>query len=192
MRTTSIHAYAFAGIVAFSSAATQSSMSFSLSDTAWQGSNAKKVDPNLLYAIALAESRTTVDGMVRPWPWAINAAGSSHYFDTRIEAEAFLDDTLSQGVENVDVGPLQINLKWHGHRVNDPKELFDLPTTVRVATDILHEAMQSSPGDEILGIGRYHHWRDENLAREYGVKVLRYLDIILQEARRGTNLWQAH
>lgn len=159
-------------------ATASNSAAFSLEGTAWQ-LHSQGVDPNLLYAIALAESQREIDGLVRPWPWSLNVQGKGRYFETREEAEAFLSETLATGIRNVDIGPMQINYSWHGHRVLNPADLFDIQTSVRVGADILSEALASSPDDKELGVGRYHNWGDENRARKYGRKVLNYLAIIL-------------
>lgn len=155
---------------------------FSLDGTVW--SQATKVDPVLLYSVALVESkRADVSGRyLRPWPWSIHWNGA-HYFDTRVEAESFLGELLDQGYRNIDVGPLQINLRWNGHRVDNPNDLFDIPTSIKVAEDILLEAIASSPTDDVLAIGRFHHWNDENVSREYGLRVLRIREALLNSKK---------
>lgn len=156
---------------------------FSLQGTVWSEA-AGVVDPQLLYAVALAESKKVVNGQVRPWPWTVNTNGKGYYFDTRDEAETFVDNLVAKGVKSIDVGPLQINLRWNGHRVKNHNDLFDLPTAVRVGADILKEAMNSSPNDKALAVGRYHNWQDDRRARNYGVKVLQYFDVIAKAGGR--------
>lgn len=156
---------------------------FTLTGTLWE--SATDVDPSLLYAIAMAESQKYfTGGFIRPWPWSVNVDGEGHYFDSRQEAEAFVDDLILSGEKSIDIGPLQINTYWHGHRVHNPKDLFTLSTAIDVASNILTEAMASSPRDQALGIGRYHTWSDENRAREYGAKVIQYWEMILNEGGR--------
>ncbi|BBV43541.1 hypothetical protein STW0522CIT26_P11740 (plasmid) [Citrobacter portucalensis] len=41
-----------------------------------------------------------------------------------------------------------------------------------VGAEVLSEAIQSSPNDLELGVGRYHAWEDEIRARNYGSRVL--------------------
>lgn len=150
---------------------------FNLKSTIW-GDVENKVDPNLLYAIALAESQKRVQDFVRPWPWAVNAKGVGHFFDSLDQAEAFIDKQIAAGNQNMDVGPLQINTRWHGDKVSDPKDLLDLKTSIRVGADILAAALASEPNDPVLAVGHYHNWSDEKRAREYGLKVLKYRDAI--------------
>ena len=168
------------------SIASLNASAFSLEGTLW--SNApNKTNPYLLYAIALAESKKTDETKrnVRPWPWAVNVQGKGHWFDTREEAEAFVMEHYNRGIRNIDVGIMQINLRWHGHRVSHPLDLFDMETAIRVGEEILLEAIASAPGDMTLGVGRYHHWEHENVSRQYGNRVLGYKNAIDRLSRGG-------
>jgi hypothetical protein len=158
------------------------SHAFSLEGTLWTKVQSK-VDPYLLYAIALAESQKASGPVVRPWPWAVNVAGKGYYFSDLRAAEEFVDAQLDKGITNMDIGPLQVNVLWHGFRVSDPKELFHLPTAIKVGADILSEALASSPNDQTLAVGRYHNWTDERRARAYGTKVLSYRNMMVQAGR---------
>ncbi|MBN2701114.1 MAG: lytic transglycosylase domain-containing protein [Methylothermaceae bacterium] len=129
-----------------------------------------KIEPVLLYAIALSESAKVQRGRVSPWPWTIR---SDEYgpklFDTRQEAEAHLRHLLAEGVENIDVGMMQISLKWHGDKVDDPLKLIDPSINVTVGAGILREALKSC-ADPVLAVGRYHSWNPEK-AYSYGYRV---------------------
>jgi len=159
------------------------SHAFSLNGTIWTSAETKGVDPYLLYAVALAESKKVNGKVVRPWPWAVNVAGKGYWFSDLREAEAFVDSQLNAGVRNMDIGPLQINVLWHGHRVTNPKELFHLPTAVSVGADILSEALASAPNDLALAVGRYHNWKDSDRARVYGTRVLMYRKLMVEAGR---------
>ena len=80
----------------------------------------------------------------------------------------------------LDIGLMQINLHWHGHRVSSAAELLDPITNLTVGSSILAEAIKSSPNDLELGIGRYHSWNEER-ARWYGQRVLSIYRNILHE-----------
>nr|WP_235269968.1 transglycosylase SLT domain-containing protein [Geoalkalibacter subterraneus] len=143
-----------------------------LAPTIWgQVSEKYGLDPYLLYSVALTESaKTWEDGLIRPWPWTLNVTGKGHYPATRKEAAQMLAQ-MSKKTKIIDVGMLQVNLHYHGHRVNHPEDLLDFTTNLQVAAQILKETLESSPHDLILGVGRYHSWRD-HLARPYGIKVV--------------------
>lgn len=132
-------------------------------------------DPYLLYSIALAESRKRwgEDGLMRPWPYALQSRGQSIFPATRAEAKEELT-RLTQQTSNIDIGLMQINWAHHGHRfphlVTHPHDLLDPHTNIVVGASILAEALASAPELE-LSIGRYHSWTEAR-ARAYGQRVL--------------------
>lgn len=141
------------------------------------------VDPVLLYSVALAESASDRElNMTSPWPYAIRSSGKATYASSKEEAIELLEDALvgSERYE-IDVGLMQINLHWHSHRVTSPAELLDPITNLRVGSHILAESLRSAPNDLVLGIGRYHTWKDEKRARWYGHRVLSIYNNILRE-----------
>jgi hypothetical protein len=84
----------------------------------WQIAEQHQLDPYILYAVALVESaKGTPSNHVTPWPWAINKSGKSIISRSQQEARTILNKTLAEGSRNIDVGLMQINLHWHGHRV---------------------------------------------------------------------------
>jgi hypothetical protein len=157
---------------------------FSLEGTIWSKAP-NQTDASLLYAIALTESKKmdASKKTVTPWPWAVHFQNKGYYFDSREEAEAFVTDKIQRGYRNIDIGVMQVNYRWHGHRVKDPMDLFDLATSIRVAEEILLEAMASAPGDIALGVGRYHNWNDPVRSRSYGQTVLYYQSVLNRIAK---------
>lgn len=131
------------------------------------------VDPLLIYAVALTESAfsPTID-QPTPWAWTLNVNSKGIYAKNRQDATRTLEALLQQH-ESIDVGMMQINIKWHGHQVSSPLELLDPHVNIAVGTRILKVAIDSAPNDLELGIGRYHQWADKRMARRYGARVLR-------------------
>lgn len=68
---------------------------------------------------------------------------------------------------------MQVNIRWHGHRVDDPTDLLDPLTNLRVGAAILREAMESTD-DWHVGIGRYYTWSDPKASRRYGERVMHF------------------
>jgi hypothetical protein len=127
-----------------------------------------KVDPLLLYSIAIVESATGVGkGNIKPEELVIRHDGGAVFFDTKEQAVNGLNKVL-QSTSNVDVGLMQINLKYHPH--NNPAELFNPESNLKFAANILKTAMDSTP-DKIIGVGRYHQWADVALCEWYGKYV---------------------
>lgn len=146
----------------------------------WQIARRHQLDPYILYAVTLIESAkgSTKKYQVTPWPWAINKSGKSIIPASQQEARIILNKTLAEGSRNIDVGLMQINLHWHGYRVDKPEQLLNPVTNLQIGALVLAEAIQSVPNDLVLGIGRYHSWQNVNAAITYGRKVMAVADQI--------------
>ena len=90
-------------------------MALDLAGTAWAAAAAPyALDPTLLYAIGLMESGRPRDGGLAPWPWTLYLPGQGGVFLTsRAQALSTLRANLGTAV---DIGLMQVNLRWHGHR----------------------------------------------------------------------------
>lgn len=158
---------------------------FDLSGTVFEkAGNKHGVDPVLLYSVALAESASgRGQGLISPWPWALRTQNVPFYAKTAAQAKAKLRELQEQHGKLIDVGIMQVNIKWHGHRVASPYDLLDAETNVMVGAAVLAEAIRSVPNDLELGIGRYHVWQDEYRARNYGSRVLAIYQNLLSLGR---------
>lgn len=145
----------------------------------WQIANRHQLDPYVLYAVALVESAKRNDpNHITPWPWAINKSGKAIISASQQEARSILTKALAEGSRNIDVGLMQINFRWHGHRVDKPEHLLNPVTNLQIGALLLAEAIQSAPNNLALGIGRYHSWQNVSAAVAYGRKVLAIADQI--------------
>ncbi len=54
-------------------------------------------------------------GMLLPWPWTINVNGKGYYFDSKGEAINKIEEYHAKGITNIDVGCMQVNMRYHGH-----------------------------------------------------------------------------
>lgn len=150
----------------------------------WRTGLDRGIDPYLLYVVALTESARAFNDIVAPWPWALNRKGETIYLDDHEAAAAHVRSLLAIGQQSIDIGLMQVNLRWHGHRVQRAEDLLDPVTNLHVGADILAESIASAPGDLILGVGRYHSWNDRTAAYQYGRKVLALADLI-----KSTQAW---
>ena len=131
----------------------------------------KNLDPDLIYAVALAESAYSEsrDGLMQPHPWTLRTAKGPHYSRTKEEAQSALKAILKK-TKDVDVGLMQISVRWHAKRVSDPLKLLDPATNLRIGADILNEEIRRSPDDLIAALGRYHS-REAVRRTRYGMTV---------------------
>ncbi|MGL4900445.1 MAG: lytic transglycosylase domain-containing protein [Shewanella sp.] len=143
------------------------------------------IDPVMLYAVALTESASYRGlNMTSPWPYTIRNGSNATYASSKAEAEKLLHQAVQESEKHqLDIGLMQINLHWHGHRVNSATDLLDPVTNLTLGSHILAEAIKSSPDDLELGIGHYHS-RNEKRARLYGQKVLSIYRNILHELEK--------
>lgn len=140
-----------------------------------QAADIAGLDVETLYAITLVESQRAVSkGSVLeavPHPYTLRSPYGSRMFQTRRAAEIELQAMIEAGITNIDIGIAQINLHWHGDRVEKPSDLFDIETNLRVAADILAEAGRTAQSLE-QQIARYHTWTDVERGSRYSNRVL--------------------
>ena len=137
-----------------------------------QVADAYDLPPEVLYAVALTESARQVDstGNVRPWPWTLNVQGRGHFFDSRQEAEAALQEHFDAGRRSIDIGLMQVNWRYHRQRLGSPQLALDPYHNLRVAAEILHHCHQSRQ-DWWAAVGCYHAPNNPQRAARYRARV---------------------
>ena len=113
------------------------------------------IPDNLLLGIGLQEAGTRRGGRLTVWPWAVNAAGEGRMFDTREAAMAWVRARQGAGVRSIDVGCLQINLRWHPDAFSTLEEGFDPWRNADYAARFL-KSLHRKTGDWTLAAGSYH------------------------------------
>jgi hypothetical protein len=109
----------------------------------------------ILLAITRTETGRTVNGTTYPWPWTVNMEGRGVWFDTRIEALAYVFDHFKTGARSFDVGCFQINYRWHGARFASIEDMFDPLANARYAASFLNSLYEES-GDWNVAAGAFH------------------------------------
>lgn len=108
-----------------------------------------------LLAIGFTEAgRRTPDGLFTVWPWTVNAAGVSRYFASREDAIAFVRERQAAGVRSIDVGCMQVNLRWHPDAFPDLATAFDPAANAAYAGRLLSDLGAGRPLAD--AIARYH------------------------------------
>jgi len=129
------------------------------------------VPADVLLAIALTETGRLLEGVTRPWPWAANLDGRSHWFDTAREALDFAQDALAEGRDSIDLGCFQINWRWHGMHFSSPRALLDPLEGARYAARFLTD-LAGEFGSWEAAAGAYHS-RSPHLAARYRARFER-------------------
>ena len=125
----------------------------------------------LLAAISLVEAgrREAGTGRVRPWPWTIMAQGRSRYLRTKADAIREVRRLQRRGVKNIDVGCMQVNLRWHAGASRHLAEAFDPETNVAYAARFLNRLYRQERSWR-RAVARYPS-RTPGLHESYGRRV---------------------
>ena len=106
----------------------------------------EKIKTNLLSAISLVESgrysKQYPTGI--SWPWTVTAEGKGQFFPSKDEALNAVRALQSTGVENIDVGCMQINLKYHPDAFKTLDDAFDPVQNVKYAAEFLKKNYQET------------------------------------------------
>ena len=121
------------------------------------------IPDNLLLGIGLQEAGRSHDGVLTVWPYAVNAAGEGRVFDSRDAALDWVDERQAAGVDSIDVGCMQINLRWHPEAFEDPAQGFDPAINVDYAARFLKRLYRQT-GDWSLAAGSYHSFTPDKQA----------------------------
>ncbi|TGW14950.1 lytic transglycosylase domain-containing protein [bacterium NHP-B] len=130
------------------------------------------IPDKLLVAMAHVESGIFVAAKRYPWPWSVNVAGKSYSFSTRRAAVHFVRQKQKQGLRNIDVGCMQINLYHHGHVFRSLEEAFDPRINIRYGGTLLKKLYgRSGSWDQAVA---FYHSKTPHYYRPYQQKVFRH------------------
>ena len=126
------------------------------------------VPPDLMLALGHAESGWRA--------FAVNSAGASHFPDTAAEAVALVRSEQARGIESIDVGCGQINLRWHADAFANLADAFDPDRNAEYAARFLAE-LNAAHGDWMTAVARYHS-SDPEAQRTYLDRVRQRLTVL--------------
>jgi transglycosylase-like protein with SLT domain len=144
----------------------------SLCETAIAGAEATlRLPPRLLGAIAEVESgRLDGAGIVRPWPWTINAEGSGQFFASRQQAIDAVRALQAAGMRSIDVGCMQVNLMHHPNAFASLDEAFDPVANAHYAGRFLN-TLYGISGSWLQATAAYHS-QTPMIGAEYQQRVM--------------------
>ncbi|MEM5542528.1 lytic transglycosylase domain-containing protein [Sulfitobacter sp. AS92] len=118
------------------------------------------IPDNLLLAIGLQEAGTRRNGHFTVWPYAVNAAGEGRLFDNRNAALDWVAERQASGIRSIDVGCMQINMRWHPDAFASVSEGFDPRVNVDYAARFL-KRLHRRTGSWMQAAGSYHSFEPE-------------------------------
>ncbi|PCH98181.1 MAG: hypothetical protein COB84_02670 [Rhodobacteraceae bacterium] len=113
------------------------------------------IPDNILLGIGLQEAGTRVNKQLTVWPWAINAEGKGRLHNTKASAMAWVAKQLRNGMRSIDIGCMQVNLRWHPNAFGSLVEGFDPKTNVDYAARLL-KRHYAETGNWRIAAGSYH------------------------------------
>jgi len=141
---------------------------------------AEGIPPGLMQAVALAESGRwqPSTGESFAWPWTVTSGSDTFYLRSKAEALAKVRELRAAGRTNIDVGCMQVNLRWHGEAFASLEQALEPARNVRYAADFLKRLRR-----ETRSWGRataHYHSRYPERGERYRSKVYR----LWQQVRR--------
>ena len=118
--------------------------------------NITDIPSGLLLGIGKTESgRILKNNEIVIWPWTINHAGKSLFFDNKNQMKSYLLKHTKKGDNNLDVGCMQINLKWHKQNFKDIKDMLAIEPNISYAASFLVQ-LKNKHGSWEKAIKHYH------------------------------------
>ncbi len=115
------------------------------------------IPAHLLTAISLVESgRWTPSRKANSaWPWTVTSGGEGRFFDSKAEAMAEVEILMTEGVQNIDVGCMQINMRYHADAFETLSDAFDPAQNAAYAAKFLSK-LKTPSNSWIDAAGTYH------------------------------------
>ena len=118
---------------------------------------ARRIPTKLLHAISIAESGRW-DPSRREnvaWPWTVTAQGKGRFYPTKETAIRAVRSLRKRGVRNIDVGCMQINLRYHPDAFNSLQDAFDPVTNAAYGAAFLVK-LRRERKSWTLAVKHYH------------------------------------
>lgn len=143
------------------------------------------IPTHLLSAIASTESGRYHNGLkiMLPWPWTVTNGTNGQYYDTKAQAIAAVKRLQAQGIKNIDVGCMQVNLGHHGDAFANLDDAFDPASNIAYAASFLRQLYDDSHAWKTAAT--HYHSKTPSLGGKYISKVYDHWYGIIQKLREA-------
>ena len=119
------------------------------------------IPSGLLLAIAKVESNVEA--------YALNIQGKPVIKNNKPQAASLVYEALEEGITNIDVGVMQLNVKWHKENFSSIKEMLDPKKNIEYAASFLLK-LHKKDGDWHKAV-RFYHSSTHEYHRKYSKKI---------------------
>ena len=139
----------------------------------------------LLTAVTFTETgrRGPYGRQIMSWPWTLHAEGKSLHFQSKVEAANAVRALMARGVKNIDVGCMQINLRYHPHAFTSVEEALDPMANLAYGVTFLKHLEQRHNGWP-AAIQNYHS-ANRAVNQRYRRKVFAIWDQLRRRQERA-------
>ena len=127
------------------------------------------IPKGLLLGIGKAEAIRKINNKYIIWPWTANHAGKSLFFDNKEQMKNYVFKNLKRKDFNIDVGCMQINIKWHKNNFKKISDMFEVNPNISYAASFLKQ-LKNKHGSWDKAIKHYHS-SDPKKNNPYLIKV---------------------
>ena len=141
-------------------------------DAALAAERRHNIPSGLLAAVAVVESGRahTAGADISAWPWTIHAERKGRWHDSKSAAVESVQALRAKGVKNIDVGCMQVNLRYHPEAFDDLQGAFDPATNVEYAATFVKQLFEETRSWS-RAISFYHN-REPKRANAYRKRVM--------------------
>ncbi len=127
------------------------------------------IPKGLLLGIGKAEAIRKINNKHIIWPWTINHSGKSLFFENKEQMKNYVFKNLKRNDFNIDVGCMQINIKWHKNNFKKISDMFEVNPNISYAASFLKQ-LKNKHGSWDKAIKHYHS-SDPKKNNPYLIKV---------------------
>ncbi len=112
---------------------------------------------NMLRAVAVTESGKWVKQLEKnvAWPWTINVEGQGYQFESKAQAIRAVKHHIAEGKRSIDIGCMQVNLKYHPDAFRNLEQAFEPRYNVAYSANFLSDKYKQK-GSWEYAIRNYH------------------------------------
>lgn len=136
-----------------------------------QAASSSIVPREVIYKIARLESGRRIDGKHVSWPWSINNGGKGYFLKDKATAISILAKLSAKGETNIDVGCMQLNVRWHADYFESLEQMMEPFDNVHYAVHYL-EQLYKETGSWEKAV-KFYHSRNVKFNTVYYAKYMR-------------------